>query len=500
VAAPRLSRNTRPSDDRPLVLLLGLGLIAYYGLTLGGHHYSIDGIVMFESAKRLLFHHSLVLDPPLRWGNAVYAASPFGIGLSLAYLPALVALAPFASRLRNLTATPYEPSLPYNPELYSNLPYLLSSWVNPLLTAATGCLVLILARRVGLSRPWSVGAGLAFGIASPAAAYARFDFAQPLAGFALVASLTLLASPGSLPSTAGLVGAGASLGAMVLTRPDLAILAPWVILWTVLRTRRLRDGFVVTLPVGLAVAMQLVINWSKHGNPLDTGYGSLARLFPFSPRTTLEGILGLLFGPSHGMLIFFPLAWLSALGLRRLAREQPATARLWTGLVAMLIVFYGAYRVWWAGWSWGPRFLLPLVPLLTVAATFWAARASRPGRLVFVALFVVGVSIAWNGVLVDFVTLNQWLQQTEGPSSGARAQFRLLASPLLSGWMLLTKLPPDLLWLHLWRTGSPTGGALVAGIVVLLGGCLAVSVYRLAAVLRESPAQPPGRPRARRRA
>jgi hypothetical protein len=74
-------------SDGQLTLSLGLVLFSYYLLILGGHHYSIDGIVMFESAKQLLFHHSLVLDPPVLWGTSIYRVSPYGIGFVLAYLP-----------------------------------------------------------------------------------------------------------------------------------------------------------------------------------------------------------------------------------------------------------------------------------------------------------------------------------------------------------------------------------------------------------------------------
>jgi hypothetical protein len=247
------------------------------------------------------------------------------------------------------------------------------------------------------------------------------------------------------------------------------------------------------------VTIQLAINSIKHGSALATGYGPLSELFLLSLRTQLEGVLGLVLGPSHGMLLFFPLAWLCAPGLWQLARERSPTATLWTGLIVIMLVFYGSYRVWWAGWSWGPRFLLPLVPLLTVASTLWAARASRPGRLTFLTLAALGMVIAWNGVLVDFVTFNQWMEHTLGPSSGTSAQFRLLASPLVSGWILLGTLPPDLLWLHLWRMGSPTGRAIATGIVMVLSACLIVSAYRLAPVLREPTAAAPRPPRARRR-
>src|SRR5258706_1229439 len=55
------------ATDRRVMRWLGGFLFAYYLLTLGGHQYSIDGIVAFQTAKSLLFRHAMLLDPPVHW-------------------------------------------------------------------------------------------------------------------------------------------------------------------------------------------------------------------------------------------------------------------------------------------------------------------------------------------------------------------------------------------------------------------------------------------------
>jgi hypothetical protein len=134
--------------------------------------------VIFQTAKRLFFHHSLVLDPPVLWGTRVIPASGWSRSLTLAYLPLLMLASPLFYWVPSLQEIPYDPSLRYNPALYSNLPYLLCSWLNSLITAVTGCLVFRLALLLGLTARVATAAALAYGVASPAAAYARFDFAQ----------------------------------------------------------------------------------------------------------------------------------------------------------------------------------------------------------------------------------------------------------------------------------------------------------------------------------
>src|SRR5262249_15482390 len=139
----RGARALRPLDvssERRLTWAIALGLAAYYGLVIGGHHYSIDGILMFQTAKQILFHGAISLDPPVKWGWAVYHVSKFALGFPLAYLPALALQAPFAAWIPNLTIIPYEANTPYNQALVVNLPYMLASWVNPAISAATGAL------------------------------------------------------------------------------------------------------------------------------------------------------------------------------------------------------------------------------------------------------------------------------------------------------------------------------------------------------------------------
>lgn len=479
--------------DRMLTLLVGAVLLAYYGLIAGGHHYSIDGIVMFESAKQLLFHRTFVLDPPVQWGRVVIRASMYGIGLTLGYVPALTLLIPFSPWLQYLTTIPYDPALLHNPALYTNDSYLFSSWINPLITAATGCFVLKMARQLGLSPAWSVGTALMYGFASPAAAYARFDLSQPLAALGLTGALFLIFRATGPPSVARRIGAGAYLGVAVLSRPELSVVAVMVVAWVLWTTRSLRESGAVAAPIAMAVAVNLAVNWIRFGDPRATGYGSVSSQFDFSVQAVATGVLGLTVGPSQGILLFFPLAWLAVLGLIRLAREDGATGSLWIGLFASCLVLYGAFRMWWGGWSWGPRFLTPVVPMLTVASALWAAhegvipRTAR--RALFFTLGGAGVVVTWTGILFDYVEFYAWVERTQGPVARAFANFSAAASPLVSGWTFLTIAQLDLLWLRTWNMG---GGPRLVGaiVVVVLTLCLVWSARRLCALLQRGRGTP----------
>ena len=208
----------------PLQLAVGATCLLFYMLFWSGHHYSIDGVVMFQYAKALWFHHSFKMTPPVVWGSYQIAAPRWPIGMSLAYVPVLAVLsATIFAGDASFQQIPYKAGVAYNPELLSNRPYLYSSILNPVVTALSAVVLYELAIELGLSRRRAAASALIFGVASPAAVYAKLDFAQPLASLFLLAALLLLLRGQRGHSAGQLLWSGVSLGCSALVRPEV----PW---------------------------------------------------------------------------------------------------------------------------------------------------------------------------------------------------------------------------------------------------------------------------------
>ena len=85
-----------------------------------------------------------------------------------------------------------------------------------------------------------------------------------------------------------------------------------------------------------------------------------------------HGLDGLLFSPGRSLFLYNPLTILGVVGLILLlvgpgvARDRPLGV-LMAILIVTRIVFYAKWGVWDGGWTWGPRFLLPVVALLSLA-------------------------------------------------------------------------------------------------------------------------------------
>ncbi len=145
---------------------------------------------MFQYAKALFFRGSFRMNPPILWGPAVIDVSKWAIGLTLIYMGILAGLSSFPPfKNINFSVTPYDPGIPYNELLLYDRTYRYSSFVNPLITALTAMFLYWLCIQLGLSKKRAVAAALIFGIASPAAVYAKLDFAQPLASLFVVLAL-----------------------------------------------------------------------------------------------------------------------------------------------------------------------------------------------------------------------------------------------------------------------------------------------------------------------
>lgn len=305
------------------------------------------------------------------------AVSRYGLGASFAQLPAAF-LAPRVEKA-------------FGPGTSQPL-FLLAPFAAVLLAALAAGSVACLA---GASPSTSGLAVLLAGLGAPLGSYATSDFSEPLQAAALggALALALAAARATRPGRSARLAAaaGAAAGCAVLVKSSLAAVAPFLLLpiaaASALRTRRLAAGALgAAVPLAAWLAFEIV----RFGSPF-AGYGGEGFSHPLP-----DGLWRLLVGPNRGLLLFFPAAALAAAGLSRALGERgDAPARLAAGasLVATLVLLVTAAS-WWA-WhgvgGWGPRLLVPAVPLLAPWAALVAGRlADGPRRL------AVGVSIALN--------------------------------------------------------------------------------------------------------
>ncbi len=195
---------------------------------------------------------------------------------------------------------------------------------------------------------------------------------------------------------------GTLLALAVLSRPSTLLLA--IPLAAVAARRRPDRCAWAWLVFAAAVPVSLHLWYSEVylGTLLSTGtWIPFPEIANFSGNFG-KGIAGLLVSPSRGLLVFSPYVLLSIAGIPRGLRSADRrllTMAMTTGIAATILL-YSFWSVWWAGHSFGYRFLIELTPFLTILAAFWwEEKHSRIARTGF------GLLVGWS-IYVQFLGAN----------------------------------------------------------------------------------------------
>ncbi len=115
----------------------------------------------------------------------------------------------------------------------------------------------------------------------------------------------------------------------------------------------------------------------------------------------VHGLPGLLFSPGRGLLIYFSITVVAvaALALRPRTLTDPTAAAAIFGVMATFL-FFSCFRGWWGGYSYGPRYLSEIEPLILLLTGVAWRRMNRPLQRGFLA---VAFGLLLFGVLVQAV-------------------------------------------------------------------------------------------------
>lgn len=299
--------------------------------------------------------------------------SRYGMGMSFAQLPAAW-LAPIVEA--RLGAGSSQPLFLIAPLLFT----LLAAW-------AAG----EIAGELGGGTNAKVAAILLASVASPLGSYAAMEFSEPMQAAAL--AMTLWMSMRGRGTAAGLAA-----GVALLVKSANLVVAPLAMLplW---RKRRFIGAAV---SYSIVAVVWLVFEIRRFGAPLANypGEGFTNPIW--------DGTWRLLFSLPEGLVLFYPAAVVAVIArtdrLTRAAALLPSAALL--GLAA-------AYWGWHGNEGWGPRLVLPCIPLLAPLAAVQIERWGRAATIALVSLcFVVNLPplIQHPTPVATYITNLEWPQ------------------------------------------------------------------------------------------
>ena len=276
---------------------------------------------------------------------------------------------------------------------------------NAFVTALTAWLLYRCVLELDYRPTVAVLTALAYGLGTMAWPYAKYLFSEPLTTLGLVlALLGLLALRRSRRQRTGGARfaflAGVGLGLALLAKVANGVAWPFFVaygFWIIFHrpeegprsgvgkgrrdpaptsvpgAYRLAGAFLAPLVLtGLVLA---AYNLARTGQLFDLGYAADET---FSTPLWL-GLSGFLFSPGKSLFLFSPILLAALFGIPALLRQDRATALLSLAVVVAYPLLYAGWFMWWGGWSWGPRFLVPILPFFTAADLF--IPAEPPGTL-----------------------------------------------------------------------------------------------------------------------
>ena len=478
-----------------IALLLFVGFSALYVAIARGVFLYGDDILMYQVTRGLVEDGSPAVSSPPTPGSLAMSIpgrqgrnyAKYGIGQSLVAAPAYVASDLVLDRLLPLPIiTDADGNQRTGARIYG------TALTNAALGGATVATLFLLALVAGYRRAAALILAGLLGLGTLLPHYAAGFLSEPLSALTLTATVGGIARwKPHAPRVAGVAHSGGMwwltvsgfcAGLAIATRVAtiLTLIAPgmWLLwlAWPALRTtarRTLGPLLAWGAPVAGWLALIAFYNWWRFGSVTNTGYGGEARAYT---TPLLTGLEGLLLSPGKGVLWYNPPLLLALISAWWFARRRPDLALTIGGMAIATLGLYARYYQWYGGGVWGPRFLVPLLPLLVLPAGELVERAwrSRVALIVTAAVATLGVFVTALAILVPF---DRYVMiYSAAPAALHDALWKLSDAPLIVQlrWLDDTFWEPDI---AAARYGSPrlVAIALVAGLV---------SITALAAALR----------------
>lgn len=437
-----------------------LFLLGVYLLVMGGKTFISDGDIMLLTARRIVDLGVMSLPPEAAsFPQVVRGAdeqlySPYGLGQPL--------LAAFLYAIGTyVIGWGMQPALdPYNIGL------LLALLLPALATVVTAGALYAWATALYRSVSTGIIVALLYGLCTLAFPYTRFFFSEPLFTCCLV--LAAVALYFGKP-----ILAGGALGYALATRLGGIVLLPAFVVYALLLQGAVRERFrhLSLMLAGMLPGIALIV------------FNNLARFRLLGERgyvgqgfngSMLDGLAGLLFSPGKSVFLYVPILLLLPLAVLPFFHRFPAESMLALILTVATLLQSSLWWIWWGGWGWGPRFLVPLMPFLVLPLGV-LLQSHLWRRVLLFGLAPLGLFVNLLGILVDF---NPYLSQITRGDLAREAIYlwQPAASPIVAHLQRLDLYNIPIITFQLttsdYQLPEPVAGVIILTIVACISAAL----------------------------
>jgi len=389
---------------------------------------SQDGLQYIAITRQMYYNHTVAM-PDAKYphdnihmnvniGRDGKDFAPTGLGFSLAYLPAVV-IEDIINRTAGLSPTQNFP-------LDNDWPIMLfGSMTNAFFGALFITIFFHFLRSFQFSERTALLLAFALSISSNLFVYTKFGYAHLMfTSFSLLAFFCIRKYRLTLRRY-WLFLAGTAYGIVVISyNPTFFFLLPALgfyyltsLPWKkytspiILLKNTAQDLFWGALGLIPWIVLYSYFNWIRFGDAASSGNGGGGvPIPPIPPAFVLfEGLWGLLFSPGKSIFLFTPILILPILFWFKLERKW--LPEIITGSILLIVYLYfiGSfvggtdYYPWHGESSFGPRYLLPVIPFgLLIAALLYRKLTKMHKRLVFWPVILFGLLVQLVGVLIPY--------------------------------------------------------------------------------------------------
>jgi hypothetical protein len=440
--------------------LLFFFFLSVFLFTAGGRVASSDENAFFLEARSLVEHGTLAIPEGIVNNGAYGPDGRFYVGAGIGF--GIVA-APFLLLGEGiLKIVPVEES--YRILILKGF----FSLTNQFLCAGLGALFFLFCRQCNYSKKLSFFLTGAFLFSTNLFPYAKSAMREPLITLCLLAAVYYLWQFRMFRQTRSLHRAGFTIAFLLITKWSFVILLPCVGLYfMMIFDDRLfskaadfwRDikkiltnmdfwkqaSFLSVWILG-AFIITGVYNYSQFGNVFSSGYTE--RPQPFT-NPFWVGIYGLLFSSGKSFFLYAPMTFLIFWSGRRFYLEHVKETLFFLSIFLVMLVFHAKYFAWAGDGSWGPRYLIPTIPLFLIAvgAAFQKTveETKKIYKLVAVTLAIAGFVIQLGGVSIYLGSYLRYIGEFPFTRSFSDPEFMYQShfvpnySPVVGHWELLFK-------------------------------------------------------------
>lgn len=392
---------------KKIIFLIFSFFLAINILSNGGHFDANDGIETFLVTESMVLKHTAKLDPTVPSINTLH----FDIHSTMNALQSLQ------------TGKSLGPHDPMEPR-YSNRPLLLSLIVIPIylianltnaspialvallfnstVLALTSVIVFCFSAELLKSRKIGFITSLIFSISSFAWPYNTSFFPQPIEGLFWISAVFYIHKSSLSKKNAHVCLGAFFIGLSLFVQPTSLIVMPGFLAYSILG---LKDHKKIILFISIACTLLLsagYLNYLRFGSPFDFGYGQYQTI---AVHHGWIGLLGLIFSPGAGILFFFPVCILLPFAIRKMYQKDKRLCLLFSYVLIITWLYvgtssFGEPYAWSGAGGWGPRYLVPITPFISIALAYLFTSITKPIKIIMTFLTAVGFVVNLAGILV----------------------------------------------------------------------------------------------------